>query len=298
MPIFDYLTEAYVWEIFLLFGLALVFGFVPTIKTLQVDDQYFLQHRGTVVHAALCILAYTLLYAVLGLIEVAWSNALVIYVWKHFSLLLVLCFIIVSYRLIGQSFALIGFNRQSLPDAILVGLKTAFVILAVYDVFWLLVPESLLQRFTLLNTSHKVEEDAIKYGVLVSGVATLLNAGSWHWLNVLIEELCYRGLLYSALRKHFRVLPVLLGSSLLFMLAHGWLSLSAFGIGCLTCYLYETRHSIVPSIIVHFTWNANLECFGWVASVSLVSPRSWYAGSLVLALVVLGVVHTSARADS
>ena len=117
MPIFDYLTEAYVWEIFLLFGLALVFGFVPTIKTLQVDDQYFLQHRGTVVHAALCILAYTLLYAVLGLIEVAWSNALVIYVWKHFSLLLVLCFIIVSYRLIGQSFALIGFICISLYKA-------------------------------------------------------------------------------------------------------------------------------------------------------------------------------------
>lgn len=74
----------------------------------------------------------------------------------------------------------------------------------------------------------------------------------------LAEEVCFRGLLYPALRQRLGVLGSLLATSVLFALIHApattWLPLLllALALG----WLVETTGSIVPSIAAHAAFNA------------------------------------------
>jgi membrane protease YdiL (CAAX protease family) len=73
-----------------------------------------------------------------------------------------------------------------------------------------------------------------------------------------VEELTFRGLGYSLLRGRFGVEPAIVGSSLLFGLAHGLVEalplLVAFGIGL--AWLRERQDSTIPGMILHGTFNA------------------------------------------
>lgn len=291
---FNYLSESYVWEIFLLLGFALVFKFFPRIRDLKSDDQYFSLHHTTVVQASLCIVATTVLYAMLSWGRLSLSNSLIVGAWKYLSLLAVLSFVLIWYRRIGQSLRLILVPTESVSSLIIVGSKAAFLVLMVHDIYWLVVPEAWLRGQALFHTSAEFERYANENGMLWTGVVALVTTFMRQGLTALIEELCYRGLLYSALRKHLSVAPALLWSSFSFMLGHEWFGLVIFILGCIQAYLYETYHSILPAIIVHFSWNAHLHLFGWAMSASLISAKTWYVLSLVfaiLSLLILTFLH-------
>ncbi len=73
----------------------------------------------------------------------------------------------------------------------------------------------------------------------------------------IIEELFFRGVLYSALKTRFSTVACILLSGACFAVVHpmgDWLPI--FGLGCLLGTVREVRQSIVPGIAVHFCQNA------------------------------------------
>lgn len=295
---FDFVGASIVCEVFLLVALALLFQCVPQLKTLQSDDPYFSTHRTTVGQAALGLVTFTVLYTLLSGVRLALSNPLVLYTWKYISLIAVLAAIVSFYKKIGQSFSAIGFTRQSLLSVLLAGTKAACALLLIHDLYWLIVPASWLDGQALFRTSHELNRYAREHGMFWTALVAVITTFSKLGLSAMIEELSYRGLFYSALRKHFSVIPAIVGSSFVFMLGHDWFSPEIFMTGCLFAYLYERYHSILPAIIAHFSWNAHLDLFSWTISVSEISARSWYFGSLVISLVALGLAHYASIHES
>lgn len=284
------MNEPYILESFLLLGFALVFRFVPGIKELKSDDQHFQLHQTTVAQASLCIVATICLYALFAWSRLTLSNPLIVYAWKYLSLLVVLGLILIWCGRIGQSLRLIFGPTQSWPNLVIIGLRAAVLVLMVHDCYWLLVPESWLSGQALYHSSDELRQYINAQGMFWGGIVVLVTTVIRQGLSALIEELCYRGLLYSALRKHVSMTPALLWSSFSFMLGHEWFGLSIFIFGCIQAYLYETYHSILPAIIVHFTWNAHLHFFGWAMSASLMGAKTWYVASFMFALFAFGIL--------
>ncbi|MGB9608638.1 MAG: lysostaphin resistance A-like protein, partial [bacterium] len=113
---------------------------------------------------------------------------------------------------------------------------------------------SYLFRFT----SIKGKED-IPYFFLTSpagGKAALLFLIVF--LAPLFEELLFRGLLYPSLREELGVVPAIILSSFFFASVHADVSrlLPLMTLGMVFTYLYEKRHSLLPSILAHALWNA------------------------------------------
>jgi len=79
----------------------------------------------------------------------------------------------------------------------------------------------------------------------------------------IIEEIFFRGFLYSALRKRFRVFWAVLISAFVFSLLHtnvlGFLPI--LGLGVLLAYLREKTNSLMPSICIHVVHNTILGSF-------------------------------------
>ena len=71
------------------------------------------------------------------------------------------------------------------------------------------------------------------------------------------EEICFRGLLYPALRQRFRALPAILLTSIAFALVHlpptTWLPLTILAV--VLGWLVETTGSVVPCIAAHMAFN-------------------------------------------
>jgi membrane protease YdiL (CAAX protease family) len=88
--------------------------------------------------------------------------------------------------------------------------------------------------------------------------------GGWPWLAVtavlvapVVEEVCFRGLLYPALRQRFRAGTAIVLSSLAFAAFHlpptVWLPLAVFAAAL--AWLVEATGSVVPSIAAHMALN-------------------------------------------
>ena len=77
-------------------------------------------------------------------------------------------------------------------------------------------------------------------------------------LAPIVEELMFRGLGFGLLAARFGVEPALVGSAVLFGLAHGLVEalplLVAFGIGL--AWLRERQGSTIPGMILHGTFNS------------------------------------------
>ena len=84
---------------------------------------------------------------------------------------------------------------------------------------------------------------------------TLLKTGlDFVILAPLCEELIFRGILYATLRAKYSVLVSVLGSALLFALAHGYGLLAFFAVlwsGCLWAWSYERTGSLIPGVLAH-----------------------------------------------
>lgn len=82
-------------------------------------------------------------------------------------------------------------------------------------------------------------------------------------LGPVIEEIFFRGFLYSAVKKRFGILSGVLLSGALFSALHtniiGFLPIMILGI--LMAFLYETTGSLIASISVHILHNSMIVCF-------------------------------------
>lgn len=77
-------------------------------------------------------------------------------------------------------------------------------------------------------------------------------------LGPIIEEIFFRGFMYSAIKKRFGVIAAVLLSASLFSLLHanivGFFSIMV--LGALLAYLYETTGSLISSMTVHIIHNS------------------------------------------
>ena len=84
-------------------------------------------------------------------------------------------------------------------------------------------------------------------------------------MGPLLEELCFRGVLYRGLRSSWGILPSVIVSSLWFALLHGdlapWLLFHKFAVGAVNALLYEKTKSITPAIVAHCLNNMVLNLF-------------------------------------
>ncbi len=73
----------------------------------------------------------------------------------------------------------------------------------------------------------------------------------------IVEELFFRGVLYSALKARFSTALAVILSAACFAVAHpmgDWLPI--FGLGCVLATVRELRQSLIPGIVLHFLQNA------------------------------------------
>ncbi|MFC1621623.1 lysostaphin resistance A-like protein [Candidatus Omnitrophota bacterium] len=82
-------------------------------------------------------------------------------------------------------------------------------------------------------------------------------------LGPVVEEVFFRGFMYSAVKKHTSILAAAVLSGAIFSLLHtniaGFLPIMALGV--LLAYLYETTGSLVASISVHILHNSIIVTF-------------------------------------
>jgi len=77
------------------------------------------------------------------------------------------------------------------------------------------------------------------------------------FIGPIIEEVFFRGFLYSAFKKNWGVLPALFLSSILFSLVHLeiYSFIPLFIIGWLLAYIFEKTKSLFPAIFLHAVYN-------------------------------------------
>lgn len=76
-------------------------------------------------------------------------------------------------------------------------------------------------------------------------------------LTPVVEEVIFRGFMFTGFRNKLPFIVAAVGSSAIFGLAHGqWnVGLDVFVLGVASCYLYETTKSLWPSIFLHILKN-------------------------------------------
>lgn len=93
--------------------------------------------------------------------------------------------------------------------------------------------------------------------------------GAWSMLRVLLiypvlEELWYRGLLYTPLRRERgRTIAILL-TTLIFAFSHGMFPVTQLLGGIIFAFAYEARRGLVAPILLHFAGNGSLALAGFL----------------------------------
>ncbi|HEY9785115.1 MAG TPA: type II CAAX endopeptidase family protein [Candidatus Obscuribacterales bacterium] len=89
--------------------------------------------------------------------------------------------------------------------------------------------------------------------------AKLILVASMAIIGPVLEEILFRGILYTALRRTWGIGPSIIVSSMLFSLLHGqgapWLLIGKFTVGALNAFALEKTRSIVPGIVAHIANN-------------------------------------------
>jgi membrane protease YdiL (CAAX protease family) len=201
---------------------------------------------------------------VAALAETLYPPIVLIAVWLFFH-----------FRL-RESLTVIGFSRREWIDNVLLGLKWVLAIYTVFFLFFFLIfsisGDEVHVRITgyVIKSSHGLASDLIKDRVNLLGLpVAILELTALLVFGSGIEEILFRGVYYSALRKKFNALPATLLSSALFTMSHGRFSWDIFVTGCLAAYLYERTYSLVPSITAHIADNLYVFIFAIFAPVVL-----------------------------
>ena len=178
-------------------------------------------------------------------------------------------------------------SSQSAVYLILIGLKWVLCTEIVFHLALSFLPERILLK--QFQSSAPFQEATKFYGANF-GVLLLIASYVRIMVASVLEEVTFRGLLYSALRKQISYRPAIVISSVLFMLMHGLFDPISFALGCILASLYETYKSILPSVVAHVTWNLLAVTYSWTGIALSVNPSVHHrfvalAGFLILSLI-------------
>ena len=151
--------------------------------------------------------------------------------------------------ILGFSFQLCGIKTVSLPRELATGLAVSFI-------FGALVLLADLSSRLILNGGLLPFLVAGKH---INSPMLYLLAGCL--FGPFVEELFFRGLLYSWMRERIPAVLTIFVTSLLFSSVHGFLSPIQFIGGILFASIYEWRRSIWAPFVVHALGNIGI----WIA---------------------------------
>ncbi|PGD99995.1 CPBP family intramembrane glutamic endopeptidase [Bacillus pseudomycoides] len=128
-----------------------------------------------------------------------------------------------------------------------------FIVIALsqYIMLGLLGIESSEQQQSQLGTAT-LQNNMIQSIIYILSVAVI---------TPIKEEIIYRGILYRFLEKKYSFLVGMIVSSVVFGFLHGGLAMTAMIMGIVFAILYKKTNSVVPSIILHISWNLFVSVF-------------------------------------
>ncbi len=161
-------------------------------------------------------------------------------------------------------------NGLNYPIAIILGITLNFLVMGIFAV--LPIPEKLMEDYA--NASAPILENAMAPAAIIFTVI----------ITPLFEEIVFRGLIYSRLKRCMPMLGAMILSSFVFGAMHGtsvvWVTYACV-FGFFLAWIYEKCESLLASILLHMGFNA-------VGILTAVLPEE-IAGYVVLALVVVSV---------
>ncbi len=193
------------------------------------------------------------------------------------------CFLVLRLR--GKSFvneiALHPINRK---NTLLCNLTAPVVTGFALSIATSLLLTILMNLFTpLIDAMEEFTEQTsmLSEGNVILTVLTTVVAAP------LVEELIFRGLIYTRLRRAFPMIPAMLASALLFGLAHGTVihMLYTVPLGVLMCVVYERYRSLWAPILLHFGFNV-----AGTAMTYYTELPYWFI-AVCLLLLVFGIVY-------
>lgn len=111
----------------------------------------------------------------------------------------------------------------------------------------------------VMNTVFVIEAPVSKIEILVKNrsISNTILLVVVSFIGPVIEEVFFRGFLYSAFKKNWGVLPALFISSFLFSIVHMQLYsfIPLMIIGWLLAYIFEKTKSLFPAIFLHGVYN-------------------------------------------
>ncbi len=111
----------------------------------------------------------------------------------------------------------------------------------------------------VLNAVFGIEAPSSKIEVLIQNrsISNTVLLVVVAFVGPVIEEVFFRGFLYSAFKKSWGILPALFISSVLFSVAHLeiYSFIPLFIIGWLLAYIFEKTQSLLPAIFLHASYN-------------------------------------------
>lgn len=177
-----------------------------------------------------------------------------------FVLLLVIYFVVVKYR---QKITTLGISLKNIAKNIGIALFSYLTFLPILTaIFFCVLLAAKLLNYTPPQTPlyELVFKEQRPY--LLVAISAMVA-----FIGPIVEEIFFRGFLYSALKKSLNVIAAMVISACIFSLLHanilGFLPIVALGM--FLAYLREKTGSLIPSIAVHMIHNAALAALMFLA---------------------------------
>lgn len=189
---------------------------------------------------------YDILICVL-IIDCSFFVSFLLKQWRLIQLIVfwslnVFAFYFVFRLKLRQSLAVLGIFKKGLGENVFYGLKTVLLV----NIFFYGWAQLSPRPEQWLKWSHGVFKDLTVYQHNLYVVGFLLVIAIL--IGPLVEELIFRGLIYTPFRRKVGKWGAILLTSIVFALYHGQIH-NIFGV--IFAYMYEKRRSLLPSFVCH-----------------------------------------------
>ncbi len=274
----------YLFNIVLLVGLGLAFRFWR--REARADERFFTQQKWSVFEAAVYLIAFTLILMGMSSARSISLVGFTRFLFAPLAIVVMLASVWTFFRYVNQPFSILEERSNRTLYLVAVGVAYLSVVAIVGASFVLWLPAGIVKE--MVHDSGTMRPWLERYGQLTGIFLT----GTF-FLAVstasIFEEIVFRGILYSALRRQAGQEAAMVISSLIFMLMHNCWGLSLFAFGLVFAYLYERYHSLIPGIIVHLGWNL-IQVSLWNTGLAFsFLPKTYFRGVIVAGIVGLAV---------
>ena len=251
----------YKWTILYLVSLAVIVVVCRPRSIHESVPPFFVSQRWSLTDAVVLLaLTHIILMGLWGMVSLARGNQNLYTIYTVADVLgapLIIGVVWLRFGKIRSLLAEMGLFTPEWGRAILRAVPWALAFVTFYLLVMILLPA---QQFAeIVREQNPGVENKVGVYVRTWGTGASILITIWvTTTTVFMEEVLFRGLLYSALRKLLGRTNSVLASAFLFTLAHSGIRLGSIGIflfGCLFAYLYNRTNSLLSPIFLHLVTN-------------------------------------------